>query len=249
LSLYRCPGGNGKQGCFFQKHIKSGVGPAVKHVEISESAGPALYPYVTDIAGVVALVQYGVVEFHPWGAHVDDVERADQVIFDFDPDPSLPWPAVIEAALEMRARLKKIGLASFVKTTGGKGLHVVAPLHPTQPWDAVKSFAKEMAESLSADSPERYLAVMTKAKRVGKIFVDYLRNGRGATAICAYSTRARDGAPVSMPLAWSELTPDLKPDHFTIETTLRRLNTLSADPWKGFDTLKQTLPKATRKKG
>jgi bifunctional non-homologous end joining protein LigD len=248
LSLYRCPGGNGKQGCFFQKHIKSGVGPQVKQVEIAESNGAALYPYVEDIGGLVALVQYGVVEFHPWGGRIDEIERADQMIFDFDPDPSLPWPAVIEAALEMRRRLKKLGLTSFVKTTGGKGLHVVAPLNPRQPWDAVKSFAKEMAEQLSRDQPDRYLAVMTKAKRVGKIFVDYLRNGRGATAICAYSTRARDGAPIAIPLFWDELTPDIKPDHFTIETSLRRLHKLSSDPWKDFFTLKQTLPKQARKK-
>ena len=247
LSLYRCPGGNGKQGCFFQKHIKSGVGPQVKQVEIEESNGAALYSYVEDIGGLVALVQYGVVEFHPWGGRVDKVDLADQVIFDFDPDPSLPWPAVIEAALEMRKRLKAVGLASFVKTTGGKGLHVIAPLNPRQPWDTVKAFAKDMAEQLSRDQPDRYLAVMTKAKRAGKIFVDYLRNGRGATAICAYSTRAREGAPIAIPLFWDELTPDLKPDHFTIETTLRRLHQLSSDPWKDFFTLKQTLPKASKK--
>jgi bifunctional non-homologous end joining protein LigD len=193
-------------------------------------------------------VQYGVVEVHPWGGRIDNIELADQMIFDFDPDPSLPWSAVIAAALEMRQRLKTSGLTSFVKTTGGKGLHVVAPLNPRQPWDRVKGFAKETAEQLTRDQPDRYIPVMTKAKRVGKIFVDYLRNSRGATAICAYSTRAREGAPIAIPLFWDELTPDLKPDHFTIETTLRRLHQLSSDPWKDFFRLKQTLPKDAKKR-
>jgi bifunctional non-homologous end joining protein LigD len=173
---------------------------------------------------------------------MDDVEHPDRMIFDFDPGDGVPWPDVIDGARELRERLEALGLESFAKTTGGKGLHVVVPLTPKDGWEEVKDFARSLAEAMEADRPGRYLTKATKSERRGKIYIDYLRNGRGATAVAAYSTRARPGAPVATPLAWGELSPAIKPNHFTVANLPTRLDALKEDPWARFFKVKQTLP-------
>ena len=166
------------------------------------------------------------------------------IVMDLDPGEGVPWAEVIAAAIEVRERLAASGLASFVKTSGGKGLHVVAPLKPGAGWDAVKAFTKQVADSLASDSPDHYVATITKSKRRGRILIDYLRNGRGATAVAPYSTRARAGAPVSMPLAWDELGTSLGPAYFTVANTPTRLANLPADPWAEFRRAAVPLPAA-----
>jgi bifunctional non-homologous end joining protein LigD len=239
LSLVRCPGGVQEQ-CFFQKHRWAGLGEAVRLVPIPGDDEPMLV--VDDLAGLLELVQASVLEIHPWGAMADRPELPDRVTIDLDPGEDVPWSQVIEAAIEVRDRLSALGLASFVKTTGGKGLHVVFPLTPKAGWDEVKGFAQSIAEGMAADHPDRYTANMAKRTRQGRIFIDYLRNGRGATAIGAYSTRARPGAAVSTPLTWDELGPGIRSNHFTLENLPQRLSFLDRDPWAGFRDLRQELP-------
>ncbi|MDP9137367.1 MAG: ATP-dependent DNA ligase, partial [Pseudomonadota bacterium] len=178
----------------------------------------------------------------PWGSRIDRLDAPDRIIFDLDPGEGVAWSKVIAAAQEVRERLKSHKLRSFVKVSGGKGLHVVAPIERGPDWDRVKDYSRQIAEAMAADAPNFYLARMTKRMRTGKVFVDYLRNGRGATAVAAYSTRARAGAPVSVPLAWEELTEAIGPSHFSVENLVRRLDFLKADPWAGFERLRQRLP-------
>jgi bifunctional non-homologous end joining protein LigD len=185
-----------------------------------------------------------VLELHTWGAKRDKLDNPDRMILDLDPDPAVEWPAVIEGAQLLRTLLNELSLASFVKTTGGKGLHVVVPLQRVHTWDEVKSFSKALAEHLAQLIPERFLANMSKQKRKGKIYVDYLRNGKGATAVAAYSTRARPGAPLSVPLSWDELSNDLRSDHFTIQNIHERLGRLRKDPWKDYFTTRQKITRA-----
>jgi bifunctional non-homologous end joining protein LigD len=198
--------------------------------------------FVEDLDGLIALVQSGVLEIHPWGSTMAAVETPDRITMDLDPAEDVAWDALIGGALEIRERLRALGLESFVKTTGGKGLHVVIPLRPKAGWDEVKSFAQDLAETMAKDSPDRFVATMSKRVRTGRIFVDYLRNGRGATAVAAYSTRARPGAPVSTPLAWDELSPSIRPNHFTVENLPTRLRHLRADPWPDLREIDQALP-------
>jgi bifunctional non-homologous end joining protein LigD len=186
-----------------------------------------------------------VLEIHPWGSRISDLERPDRLIFDLDPGEGIGWKEVVQAAREVRDRLAAHRLESFVKTSGGKGLHVVIPITPAVGWDTAKSFTKGIAEQMSADSPARFLSVMTKAKRHGRIFVDYLRNGRGATSVAAYSTRARSGAPVSTPLTWGELDQLTSANSFTIDNIPARLKSVKRDPWAGFFEIKQKLPTAS----
>ncbi len=181
----------------------------------------------------MALVQSAALEIHPWGSTVADWERPDMIVMDLDPGEDVDWTSVIAAAEEVRSRLKDAGLSAFVKTSGGKGLHVVAPVKPKAEWPTVKAFTKAIADSMAADSPERFVSTIPKAKRHGKILIDYLRNQRGMTAVAAYSTRARPGAPVSMPLAWEELAPEIGPAYFTTRNAPARLSS-SADPWADF---------------
>ncbi|MEO0031110.1 MAG: hypothetical protein RIS94_868 [Pseudomonadota bacterium] len=205
ISLVRCPQGRGKK-CFFQKHDSGTFGPAVHHVPIAEKDGHAEeYIYVEDADGLLACVQMGTIEFHGWGSRSSDVERPDRMIFDLDPDEGLGFDAVKRAGHFIHDRLAHLGLASFAMLSGGKGVHVVVPLTPGHSWDAHKDFARRFAEALSAAEPDRFVATMSKAKRVGRIFIDYLRNQRGATAVLPYSARARAGAPVAVPIAWGEL--------------------------------------------
>jgi len=242
ISFVRCPGGTAKA-CFYQKHIETKLPPGIGSVTIKEKEGTGDYLTIDNAEGLIGLAQMGVLEVHPWGSRADDVDKPDRLIFDFDPAPDVPFTWVIEAALAMRERLNALGLESFLKTTGGKGLHVVAPFKREHDWPTVKEFARAVATATAAES-DRYVTVMTKAKRTGKIFIDFFRNDRGATAVAPYSTRARAGAPVATPLDWREATPALSPGHFTVETMPRRLAQLAEDPWAGMLTSKQAIGKA-----
>jgi bifunctional non-homologous end joining protein LigD len=246
LSLVRCPDGQGGE-CFYQKHISSGVPDVVGRVEIRDRSGSETYLVIENLAGLVAMAQLGVLEIHPWGSTVDKLETPDIITFDFDPDVGLPWQRVTDAAVEMREALLGIGLKSFAKTTGGKGLHVVVPVAPKLTWDAAKEFAKWVAERFVKAYPDRFTANMAKSARSGRIFIDYLRNGRGATAIGAYSPRARPGAPVATPLSWEEVEKGLKPDMFTVITVPDRLKKLKADPWAEMRALRQSISAKVRR--
>jgi bifunctional non-homologous end joining protein LigD len=242
ISFVRCPGGTAKA-CFYQKHIETALPAGIGSVTIREKEGTGDYLTIDNAEGLIGLAQMGVLEIHPWGCKADDVERPDRLIFDFDPAPDVAFSWVVEAAVAMRERLEKLGLESFLKTTGGKGLHVVAPIARDHEWPVVKDFARAVANATAADS-DRYVTVMTKAKRTGKIFIDFFRNDRGSTAVAPYSTRARPGAPVATPLNWDEATPNLSPAHFTVETIARRLARMPDDPWAPMLTLKQSIGKA-----
>ncbi|HYS49804.1 MAG TPA: DNA ligase D [Xanthobacteraceae bacterium] len=230
LSLLRAPSGTGAKG-FFAKHPWHGLDERVRRVDTGEKE-PMLA--VDDLAGLISLVQAGVVEIHPWGSTVDDLERPDRLIFDLDPGDEVAWKQVIEAAIDVRERLARVGLESFVKTSGGKGLHVVVPVRPGPDWDEAKSFTEQIANAMARDRPDRYVATMAKRARRGRILIDYFRNGRGATAVAAYSTRALPRASVSTPLAWDELSEGLRADHFTVDNLRHRLGFLRDDPWRGF---------------
>ena len=230
LALLRCPEGVGGE-AFFQKHAWKGVNAAVRLVPDPKAKSEPPLISIDSLDGLMALVQSATLEIHPWGSTLADWERPDRIIMDLDPGEGVSWAEVIDAAKEIRERFEAAGLAGFVKTSGGKGLHVVAPLTPSADWQAVKAFTKAMAESMAADSPDRYVATIAKAKRGGKILVDYLRNQRGQTAVAAYSTRARPGAAVSMPLDFDELGPDIGPAHFTVANAPGHIAARKSDPW------------------
>jgi bifunctional non-homologous end joining protein LigD len=242
LTLVRCPEGYKKE-CFYQKHAGDHMPDTVGRVEIPEEEGSSWYMVADSLPALVGLVQMGVLELHTWGAKRDQLEKPDRMILDLDPDPAVEWPLVIEGAQLLRTLLEELDLTSFVKTTGGKGLHVVVPLQRAQTWDEVKTFSKAVADHLVRAIPERFLSNMSKKKRKGKIFLDYLRNSRGATAVAAYSTRARPRAPLSVPIGWNELSGEMRSDHFTLENISERLERLRKDPWKDYFTIKQRLTK------
>lgn len=229
LMLLRCPDGIGA--CFVQKH--AGAHPPAG-TSLADVGDDAPHLRITDAAGLRGLAQAGVLEIHTWGAHVPDIEHPDILVFDLDPDEALPWARVVDAARRVRARLEELDLDTYVKTTGGKGLHIVAPLPGPMTWDAAKTFSGEVARSLAAERPDEFVAVMSKRRRVGRVFVDYLRNGRGSTFVAPYSPRARPGAPVAMPLDWDELSPRTRPEAWTVRTAGRRLAALTHDPWAGL---------------
>jgi bifunctional non-homologous end joining protein LigD len=234
LALLRLPDGIKAQQRFFQKHAWKGMNPHIEEIADPQDPDGEKLLRIADFNGLVALVQSAVLEIHPWGTTTDDWERPDMITMDLDPGEDVAWSAVIAAAFDVKARLEARGLAAFVKTSGGKGLHVVTPLAPKAGWTEVKDFAHSLAESMSADAPQKYLATATKAKRSGHIYIDYLRNGRGSTAVAAYSTRARAGAPVSMPLDWQELQELAGPTAFTLANVAQRLETRPKDPWGDF---------------
>jgi bifunctional non-homologous end joining protein LigD len=238
LALVRCPGGISDT-CFFQKHAWAGISEHIVRGRDPEGGEELLA--IKDVAGLVSLTQASVLEIHVWGAKLDNIEKPDGITFDLDPAPEVEWGDVVGAAFEVRDRLKRLGLDSFVKTTGGKGLHVFAPLEPHADWAAVKDFAHRLAVAMAKDSPQRYLAIASKTARRRRIFVDYLRNGRGATAVVAYSARARPGATVSTPLAWDELGPEMRPDRFSVLNLLHRLAHI-ADPWRDMRKRARRLP-------
>ncbi|HEX6930077.1 MAG TPA: DNA ligase D, partial [Gammaproteobacteria bacterium] len=246
LSLLRCPEG-WQEECFFQKHPGSAIAKGVPRVSVKEKKGRKQYVYVREIADIIALVQAGTLEFHAWGSHVDDVERPDTMVFDLDPSPGIPWSEVLRTATGLRDRLDALGLRSFARTTGGKGFHLVVPLEPEAGWDAVKDFAKAVSEQHAREDPKRLTTNMSKAKRRNRIFIDYLRNGRGATAIASYSLRAREGAPAAVPVRWDELGEALRADRYNIENLRRRLGALKTDPWEGFSETRQRITAGMRK--
>ena len=240
-TLVRCPEGL-REPCFYQKHTGWWAPRALRRVEIQEKTKVGEYLVVEDLAGLIGLVQIGILEIHTWNSTADDLEHPNRIVFDLDPDPAVPWPRVIEAALRLRERLAAASLESFVKTTGGKGLHVVVPLAGRPTWDSSSRFADAIATELAAREPRAYIAEMSKAKRAGKIFIDWLRNVRGSTSIAGYSTRAKPGAPVSTPVRWDELETLADSASFTVKTLPKRLSRLSADPWTGYEKVRQKLP-------
>src|SRR3990167_6493468 len=239
LTLLRCP--NGYHHCFYQKHANKSVSPALDSITVTEKDGKTTYLYITDYDGLMALPQMGVLEIHPWGSRIDDLEYPDMIVFDLDPSPELAWKIVVKSAFEIKLHLSNFKLKSFVKVTGGKGLHIVIPIKPEYDWDEIKNFTHVFVNFLVMQNPKLYTSQMAKNKRKGKIYVDYLRNQRGATSIAPYSTRARKDAPIAIPLHWDELTHDFRDTFYTIQTFPDRLKEVKQDPWKKFFHLKQSL--------
>lgn len=239
LSLVRCPS-NYKQ-CFFQKHIEHKPPSGIHEITIKEKEGKGQYLYLDSAEGLLSLAQLNVLEIHPWSAHIDNIEYPDMVTFDLDPAPNVPWKKIITAAFEIKAFLENLKLKSFIKTTGGKGLHVIIPVKPEYDWDDISLFAHTLVDYMVKNNSDTYIGKMTKSARTNKIFLDYLRNKRGATAIAPYSLRARKEATVATPISWDELTTDRRDTFFTIKTIMKRLLILKQDPWKDFLKIKQSL--------
>ncbi len=242
LTLVRCPdGAEGK--CFYQRHSLMGASPGqLKEVKRAGSKRGA-YIYVDSLEAALSAVQNGAVEFHTWGASVPDIARPDRIVMDLDPGPGVEWSELADAARLTKRLFEGLGLESFLKTTGGKGLHVVVPIVPELGWDEVKEFTRLIAETMRRARPELFIATISKAERPGRIFVDYLRNSQTASAVAAYSARARPGAYVSMPLAWSELKKADLRTKFTLRSALARLKRQKADPWKGYWSTRQKITK------
>ena len=242
VSLVRCPQGRAKK-CFFQKHDAGTFGEWVHHVPVTEKDGHSEdYLYVDTADGLVACVQMGTIEFHGWGSRVDALERPDRLVFDLDPDEGLDFAATKQAAEHLKNQLAELGLVSFPLLSGGKGVHVVVPLKPEAQWPAVRDFAERFARALAQAEPERFVAVMTKAKRTGKIFIDYLRNGRGATAIMPYAARARANAPVAAPVSWTELRGLDTAARWTVRDGAALLARANGRGLQGWGVADQTLP-------
>jgi len=239
LSLVRCPDGVGPA-CFFQKHAGAGLPESITEHRIGAGKNDAVLT-ISTAEGLVSLIQRGVLEIHVWGSHLDQVEQPDLIVFDFDPDEAVKWRIVAEAAMDMRDELDDLGLKSYVKTTGGKGLHVIVPVRPQLEWDAIKQFSRAVAERFAARDSAAFITNMSKKLRQGRIFIDYLRNGRGATAVAPYSTRARPGATVATPLSWQELKDGVMPGDFTVLTVPKRLGQGFKDPWRGMTASKQAI--------
>jgi bifunctional non-homologous end joining protein LigD len=240
LTLVRCPAGMGKP-CFYQKQPPQGLPPSVKRMPIRFKEEQTEGVYIEDVEGLLALIQFGVLEIHTWQSSANDIERPDRIVFDLDPGPNVAWSRVVDTALLLRGSLNELGLTSFVKTTGGKGLHIVLPIEPERPWSEVKEFTKSMAEALVVADPRSYTVSMSKAARPGKIFIDYLRNERGATAVAAYSPRARAGAPVSFPLDWRELRKTQAGNLATVRDVPAKLNKRKTDPWAQLLKIRQSI--------
>jgi bifunctional non-homologous end joining protein LigD len=239
LMLLRCPEGHAsKKTCFVQKHAGRGL---VKNVSKGDVLGEEVL-FVTKPDEVFELVQLNVVEIHGWGSRMPKWDRPDWVVFDFDPDESVAWKRVVEGALALREELKRLALVSFVKTTGGKGLHVVVPVKPVYDWDTIAAFAELVASGMAKSAPREYVTTMSKAARKGKIFLDRFRNAKGATAVLPYSPRAREGLPVAMPVAWKDLAK-IDPQEFTVRTLPKLLARRRQDPWAELATTDQRLSK------
>ena len=247
LALVRCPDGWNKQ-CFYQKHADKSVNAAVDRIEVPEGGGTATYMSAGSAKALVALVQWGVLELHPWGSRRPRLDRPDRLIFDFDPDEGVKWKDLVTGVELLRTLLGEFDLAGFLKTTGGKGLHVVVPIRTTLDWDQAKGFTRAVADFMVRTFGDRFTATVSKEKRKGKIFIDYLRNAEGATAIAAYGVRARANAPVSMPIAWEELAKDVRFDYFNVRNAEDRLTKQKRDPWRDFAATKQTITKAHAKR-
>ncbi|MBJ6978065.1 non-homologous end-joining DNA ligase [Luteimonas sp. MC1895] len=241
LSLVRCPDGAAGQ-CFFQKHYAESLGDDVRSIDLMQKSGVEPYLYVDDIEGVTDLVQMNALEFHPWGSRIEDPELPDRLVFDLDPGEGTGWPDVLRGARDVRDRLRKLGLENFVRLSGGKGVHVVVPIAPGPSWDDARAFSDAFANHMALQAPARYVATMSKAKRPGKIFIDWLRNARGATSVASWSLRARQGGPVAVPIRWEELGRVDGPAAFDLRAARQRAARMRKDPWEGFETLAQTLP-------
>jgi bifunctional non-homologous end joining protein LigD len=243
LSLLRCP--DGIEGdCFFQKNHRGALGGSVDSVALSKKRGEAArYIAIHDAEGLLELVQMNVLEFHPWGSTVDDLEHPDTLVFDLDPGPGLGWRDIVAAARDLRERLGEVGLESFARLSGGKGVHVVVPIAPVHDWDTAKGFCEAVARTMAAIDPERYVASASKQLRKGRLFIDWLRNGRGATSVASWSLRARPGAGVAVPIRWQELGRAHSGDHYDLPAALRRASRLESDPWEGWEQARdQRLP-------
>ncbi|HET6552240.1 MAG TPA: non-homologous end-joining DNA ligase [Dyella sp.] len=245
VSVLRFPDGLGEPG-FFQKHPMRGLKHA-GHVRLREESGESDdYLCPGDATSIIELVQFNAIEFHPWAARATSLETPDYLVFDLDPGHGVAWREVIEAARLVKSRLADLSLQSFVRTTGGKGLHVVAPLRGTQRWDDARRFSQAFAQQLVAEQPSAFIAKAAKDDRRGKIFIDYLRNTRGATSVTSYSLRARTGATVATPLRWQDLGKCTGASDFDMRSIPRRLARLRHDPWEGFAELRQDLREALR---
>ncbi len=247
LTIVRCPQGRQKK-CFYQKHFTDQLPTSVKGISIKDKTETRLYIIIEDIRGIIALVQLGALEFHPWGSRTDRLEHPDRMIFDLDPGPGISQPQLVDGCHHLKNRLQDLGLESFVKTSGGKGFHIVVPLVRRSTWDEVKTFSGALSADLTRCHPNLFIATMSKAKRTNKIFVDYLRNARGATSVAPYSTRARSGAPVSVPLDWQELNERVTPDMYTVKNLAHRWKALQKDPWSDFFKIRQSMTLAMKKK-
>ena len=242
ISLVRCPQGRAKK-CFFQKHDAGSFGDAVKHVGITEKDGhEEPYLYIDTADGLLTCVQMGTIEFHGWGARIEDVEKADRLVFDLDPDEGLDFEAVRKAAFHFREILQQIGLETFPMVTGGKGIHVIAPLVPKAEWPEVKDFAHRLAQAVAQSDPDNFTAALPKAQRKGRIFVDYLRNQRGATAVMPYSARARSGAPVAAPITWKEMETIDTPAHWHVGDAAELVKRAGSKALAGWGRADQVLP-------
>ncbi|MEB2286315.1 MAG: non-homologous end-joining DNA ligase [Myxococcales bacterium] len=239
LSLVRCPTGLGS--CFYVKHAAIAGAPGLRRIPIREKSATREYLVVDSLAGLVALAQMSILEIHTWNCTADELERPDRVVIDLDPGPQVAWPRVLAGAKRVRDGFAALDLRSFVKATGGKGLHVVVPFTPELDWAACLALARSVAAAIVRQEPDTYTTVMSKRGREKKILLDYYRNQRGATAIAAFSPRARPGAPVAVPLAWHELSPRRRADHFTVANLSARLARLRRDPWREYWTVRQRL--------
>jgi bifunctional non-homologous end joining protein LigD len=240
VSLVRCPEGQQKK-CFFQRHAGAGLRDGFRTMEIQGAKEKEEYLYLDGKKGLIAAAQMGVLEFHVWGSRIDAIERPDRLVFDLDPAPGLPFDEVIQAAHETRDMLDALDIESFPLLTGGKGIHVVAPLIRRHEWPIVKAFARAVAGHMAEIHPSRYVAVSSKEKRKGKIFIDYLRNDRSSTAIAPYSPRAREGAPVAWPVSWEGLGNVESANEVTVSSAFSRGR---KDPWKGYASVRQSLKTA-----
>ncbi len=230
VTIFRCPSGDLKD-CFYQRHAFAGLPRGVETVHLKDEEGRAAFISVTAPEGYLGLTQFGAIEFHLWGCHIDDPEHPDRIVIDLDPDEMLPWARVCDAAEMLRERLEDLGFRVFLRTTGGKGLHLVVALAGGHDWPLVKGFAEAFARAAASDAPNLFTAVASKERRKGRIYIDYLRNGRGASAIASYSLRARPGFPAATPIAWEELRKLSGGNAFNRLNLPRRLETLAADPW------------------
>jgi bifunctional non-homologous end joining protein LigD len=243
LTLVRCPDGVGKE-CFYQRHLGMGASPGDLKMFDRLRSSKGKYLYLDSKNGILSAVQNGAIEFHTWGASVPDPKRPDRITMDLDPAPDVKWADLVQATRLTRTLLEKLGLKCFLKTTGGKGLHVVAPLEPKLPWDEVKEFTRLVAEFLVRAEPGLFIANMSKAKRTGKVFADYLRNSETASAVSAYSARAREEAGVSTPLDWDELGKADIRGKFTVLSVPKRLASLTLDPWAEYWSTRQSITAA-----
>jgi bifunctional non-homologous end joining protein LigD len=240
LAIVRCPEGiSGEH--FFQKHGHGTLPSAVRQGE----AGGQPYLAIDGADGLISMAQLSAIELHAWGAAETDPLHPDQIVFDLDPGEGVAFADVASAARDVREQLQRLGLESFCRTTGGKGLHLVVPLKPIADWEKVKRFCRAFAETLSEEQPQRFLSTVKKADRKGRILIDWLRNGLGATAVASFCPRARPNATVATPLAWDDVTAKLDPAAFTLRNTPQRLAKQKRDPWEGFDTARQPLPRMT----